>query len=552
VNIGTPVRRAFGARVTSGLTAYARSLATRTDPRAMLQARRRRRQRAIVESMLATFAATRPSRSSETVLIDGTWDNPNYWVRESLLRAALGLRGGRETGLIGPYRRRECAATFGRLGIYDVLTFDPWGDDRRSAGDEARRWLKGIRGPDDIMQWRLPHDFPPAFLYDGILKRQRAACVDVRDSRLIDFVGEFFGTLRMAEQVLASRPFSLVVLSHVVNYQYAALAWLALRRGIPVVVLYGEFGLLRLVKLTAPAHLTDAANRPSRAEFDALTPARAEGLATAGRSYLERRLAGGTEELGAIMAYHTRTVRTSRAAICDRFRWDPSLPIVAVYASNWFDLPHTFGMASFRDFLDWLEATLAACTGNSRVNWLFKAHPCDAWYGGVTLADLMPREPAPNVRLVPDDWHGAALLEAVDGLVTYHGTAGIECAALGKPVLLADRGWYHDLGIARWPRSRDDYLQALATDWWKDLDLADTTRRAQIFAGWHFGRPRWQDPFVLEDDPIQDPIYERLPTLWGAAEVAIAREVDTISSWFASGHRHYHTFKMSLADDYAG
>jgi hypothetical protein len=518
----------------------------------MLEARRRRRQRADVDSMLSAFAVARPARSSETVLVDGTWDNPNYWVRYTLVRAALGLRGGREVGLIGPYRRRECAGTFARLGIDDVLTFDPWSGDRRRARDEARRWLSDVRGPDDVIRRRLPHDFPADFLYDGILKRQRAACVDVGDPRLVDVVGEFFGTLRMAEDVLASRPFSMVVLSHVVNYQYAALAWLALRRGIPVVVLYGEFGLLRLVKLTAPEHLTDAANRPAHAEFDALTPARAERMAAAGRAYLERRLGGGTKELGAIMAYQRRTVRTSRAEICDRFGWDPSLPIMAVYASNWFDLPHTFGMTNFRDFLDWLEATLPTCAANRRVNWLFKAHPCDAWYGGVTLADLMPRQAAPNVRLVPDDWHGASLLHAVDGLVTYHGTAGIECAALGKPVLLADRGWYHDLGIARWPESRDEYLQALATDWWKDLDLADTTRRAHVFAGWHFGRPRWQDPFVLEDDPVQDPIYERLPALWVGAQDAIGKEVDTIRAWFASDHRHYHTFKMSLADDYTG
>ena len=32
------------------------------------------------------------------VLVDGMWDNPNYWTRFAMIRAALGLWQGRETG----------------------------------------------------------------------------------------------------------------------------------------------------------------------------------------------------------------------------------------------------------------------------------------------------------------------------------------------------------------------------------------------------------------------------------------------------------------------
>ena len=38
------------------------------------------------------------------------------------------------------------------------------------------------------------------------------------------------------------------------------------------------------------------------------------------------------------------------------------------------------------------------------------------------------------------------MIENADALVTYHGTSALEYASLGKPVMVADRGWYHDFG----------------------------------------------------------------------------------------------------------
>jgi hypothetical protein len=207
-------------------------------------------------------------------------------------------------------------------------------------------------------------------------------------------------------------------------------------------------------------------------------------------------------------------------------------------------------MSYFRDFLDWTQATLSAAQGQRRVNWLFKAHPCDQWYGGVTLADLMPPLDANgHVQLAPMNWNGSAVLDAMDAVVTYHGTVGIEAAAAGKPVLVADRGWYHDAGFVTWPRSREEYLNALGADWWKAIDLHATRRRAQVFAGWYFGRPSWQRGFILDDDSAQASIYARLPRLFAENGEPLRRELDTIRAWYDSDRRHYHTFKMSEADE---
>src|SRR5262249_8527364 len=177
-------------------------------------------------------------------------------------------------------------------------------------------------------------------------------------------------------------------------------------------LLYGNYGVPRFVKATAVGDLYDTTDRPKGEDLDVLTAARQEALAAAGRAYLDTRLSGRTDDMGARYAYQKASARVSRVTLVEKFGWDPDPPIVGVYASNWFDFPHPCGMRHFRDFLDWTEATLSVAQRERRVNWLFKAHPCDQWYGGVTLAELMPALDAHgHVQLVPTDWNGSTVLE---------------------------------------------------------------------------------------------------------------------------------------------
>jgi len=502
------------------------------------------------EFMLARMAQSASRRFDGTVLIDGTYDNANYWLRYSLLRTGLGLAHGREVGLLGPYRREQNLRTFERYGISERVDAV-----KRAQNSAAVRLtydlLAQTHGPDDVLQWKLPANVHPAIVYDTILKRQRLASLDVHQPNMREFTFDMVATIERVEEILDTIKPDLVVLSHPIGMICGSLGWCALERGIPVILAFGLFGALRFTRFVRPTDLFRYYDRPTREEIDALTPARERALLEAGRSYLAMRFAGKADDLPSVFAFQQSKGQVDRGGICRSFGWDPAKPIVAFYASNWFDWPHQLGMSAFRDFLDWTEATVAIARDTPAVNWLFRPHPSEKWFGGVSLADIMSRlGQSANVAVAGKGWNNTAVMNAVDALVTYHGTAGIECASLGKPVLVPDRGKYEDCGFVKVAQSRQQYIDLLRSEWWHDMDLADCRRRAEIFAGWWFCVPDWQRGFILLDDARQEAAYDVIPGLLRDNPEAVAKELRSIGYWWESSHPYYHTSKMAKADGF--
>lgn len=513
---------------------------------AAVQAKRDR-----VNAMLAELARASSERFSGEVLIDSQWNNPNYWLRVSLLRAALGLAYGDEVGLLGKYKRAECARTLTDLGIRRIRRHADIEIDNAAIRRRADELVAATRSAEDVLNWKLPECVPAAMIYDGILKRQRLATIDVHRPDFRRLVEEGLAGIERARRLLDEHDFKLVVISHPFNFTYGTIAHQALARGIPVVLPFGLFGVIRMTHFHEPDDLTAFYDRPTRAEMDALPVARADAMREVGQRYLAGRFGGKADDLASVYAFQKRTASIGRDEICRRFGWDASKPIVGFYTSNWFDWPHQLGMTQFRDFLDWTEQTFRVASRTTSVNWLFKPHPCEEWFGGVSLERMMHDiGSAPHVGIADGTWNNAAVMNALDALVTYHGTAGIEFASLGKPVLVPDRGKYDDCGFVKMARDRADYLDLLSHEWWADMDLEDCRRRAEIFAGWWFCAPTWQGDFILGDDARIDELYDDIPGLIENNKDIVAREIAHLRDWYRSGHPYSHTYKMMHADSF--
>jgi hypothetical protein len=529
---------AHGRKFARGCVNLARSLL----PSRMKSSAGLAHQRALLDQALAAVSTVLKTPVASKVLVDASWDNPNYWYRYALLRSALGLQNAKETAVLGPHMREVARRTLNHLGIHSCTEFEDNFGSKQSHRRLAQGLLKSVNRAADLLDWKLPSDFPPGLVYDGILKRQRSARVDFSDPLILDYVAESLGSIAAAEKILDYASPELVVVSHAAEFRYGAMSWCALRRGIPVVVAYGNYGVPRYCRLTRTADFFDTADRPQRIGLTTLDPNARKALAETGSRYLDRRLAGATTDLASRFAFGGGSGAVTRSTICETFRWDDQKPIVAVYASNWFDYPHCAGMTQFVDFLDWLQVTLSSANALPDCNWLFRAHPCDRWYGGVTLSDLMADAPERHVRLCPTDWSGADVQAAVDGLVTLHGTAGVEYSARGKPVLLADRGWYHDVGFATHSKNRGSYIEALSNRDWLSKPTGEVTELAAAFAGVYFCPPSSQH-VELGDDSEQDRLIPALLRMLSDRDDFVRDEIRDVADWWSSRAPHFHTWR---------
>src|SRR5215470_19284229 len=114
------------------------------------------------ESLLANLAPAGPPLARK-VLIDATFDNPNYWLRLALVRAALGLGRSKEIAFTGAYSVSAAKQTLLTLGINTFRSIT-----RKVAPDEidpVRHLFARAETADDVLGLDLPYGLPASDLY---------------------------------------------------------------------------------------------------------------------------------------------------------------------------------------------------------------------------------------------------------------------------------------------------------------------------------------------------------------------------------------------------
>jgi len=486
---------------------------------------------------------------SGAVLVDAQWDNPNWWIRYQLLRSALGLRATKEVAIMGDYNKFVVRTTLNRMGIEDTSLND-FCTEFAKFELKAEILLKSVNASEDLLNLTLPNQIPSFVLYDWLLKRQMGATVNIAHPQLKRDVATALQRIDAAQQMFSNVSPNLVVLSHSVGIESVAIIAAALNANIPIIIGHGEYGILRYWKVCEMSDICYLANIPSSRDYDELSDDQENNLFEVGDQYIQQRLKGGSQDLGSRYAFNDNA-SLSRKNVHDEFGWSDDKPIIAVYSMSWFDYPHIYGDLWFTDPLDWISSTIKAISDNTSAHWLLRPHPCDEWYQALSLSDLVPQHMAPHIGLAPLRWNGSDVLTAVDGLVTLYGTAGIEYASRGKPVLVGAPGWYGQSGFVVCPNSRNEYLTKLRSRWW-DVPANEISKRtANVFAGWHFCVPSWQENFVMKDDSEQGSIYSYAPGLLKENEAVVRREINTLRSWYLQNDvLGYHSFKMLNTDTY--
>lgn len=133
---------------------------------------------------------------------------------------------------------------------------------------------------------------------------------------------------------------------------------------------------------------------------------------------------------------------------------------------NW-DAVCDYAPMVYPSFDEWILDTLREIVTVDDVTWLVKIHPAEAWDNPLSGVDRLiqthyPSLPphvkviSPEAAISPRDF-----IQLVDGGVTAYGTAGLELALHGKPVILSGSAHYGGKGFTYDSRDRASYLSLL-------------------------------------------------------------------------------------------
>lgn len=152
----------------------------------------------------------------------------------------------------------------------------------------------------------------------------------------------------------------------------------------------------------------------------------------------------------------------------------PHQKVAIIYSHILYDALFHYGDELFQDYATWLIETIRLAIQNPHLTWFVKLHPSNLWRGEFhsvlggkyeeeKIIDRCVGTLPPHIRLIyadtpisPLGWYHIA-----DYGLCVRGTAGLEMACLGKPVITAGTGRYEGNGFTIDPPTIEAYQRTL-------------------------------------------------------------------------------------------
>jgi hypothetical protein len=137
-----------------------------------------------------------------------------------------------------------------------------------------------------------------------------------------------------------------------------------------------------------------------------------------------------------------------------KFNLDPSKPIWGVLTHINWDSVSDYSPMLYGSFNEWVIESIKLMWGMTNIQWIIKVHPAESWENNpeTGVEGLIKRtypDLPPHIRVFSAEENISPLdfFHMVDGGVTAYGTAGLEIALCGKPVILAGEAHYGAKGF---------------------------------------------------------------------------------------------------------
>jgi hypothetical protein len=505
--------------------------------------RRANRLRLAAEQYYLDLGVLTTASGKRAIVADGLWDNPNHWFRLRLFLEALPET--RHCRLVGVLRGSHDVAQRRMMkcfGFKDFIYLEENRYEKQDFTKQAREILSDIGSHGDLLRLQLPDSLPAYTYYDTVLKLARHPQPSLDSPLWIDSLSELLRNLAIYQDLFQEYEVVGVVASHPWKNEYATLCWTALGNGVPSFHITGYCEGIRIRRFSSLDDYATPVEHMSFHDFVALSRSVQTRMMADGQTYLSERDLGHSNDINVSYAFLPDKRQTERFAARYALGANDERPLVAIYSHVWFDYPHTFAMSNFTDLLDWMQSTLKQISRNKEVIWLLKPHPTDQWYGGTRLADFAKDLP-PHVKICPEDTDSMTVQLAVDGVVTVHGTAGIEAAARGVPVLCADRSYYTDWDFTHRAESREYYGELLSNI--QKLSPPTEEQRMQAMACALAALapvPEGRGLLRLRCDTSGPVLYEDIISLLENDVEALEKERVAMREWLATGSSSYSVF----------
>lgn len=151
-------------------------------------------------------------------------------------------------------------------------------------------------------------------------------------------------------------------------------------------------------------------------------------------------------------------------AIRSRMGLSQDLPIWGIFTHINWDSVSDYSPMLYESFNQWLIDTIEKISTITNVQWIIKIHPAESWdnphTGSAKLIRSKFAQLPPHIRIMSstDAVSPLDFFNLIDGVVTVYGTAGLEAAIHGKPIILAGDAHYGKKGFTVDSETREEYL----------------------------------------------------------------------------------------------
>lgn len=333
------------------------------------------------------------------------------------------------------------------------------------------KYYWNLRDIDDVLKLSHNNILFGDLIYDDILKCEKNVyTIEAISSKVLRKLIASLYYYYWYEALFKKGIIHYLIVTHLVYAQYGVLARTALRFKVDVIetndlmvnFLRSKDYIHRLISPTYHSILNEKIKDYLYHYHDK------DALVLAAEQALSNRVKGNVDQFDARLAYRDK-VQLSKIQLCKELNidLDCSKPLVVIFAHVFADAPHSSEQLLFHDYYHWLDQTLQFIATIQDVNWLVKPHPAGKVYseqGEVEKLVEKARKHAKtnNLFIFPEKVTSANLSEWADAIVTVQGTAGIEFACFGLPVILAGKAFYSEEGFTFDPTSRENYFSLLS------------------------------------------------------------------------------------------